>query len=72
MCDSLRIIPIIINWANKAASYVVTNPTFLLPIERKSFYWVVTAVDPFCDCQFKMACVVTMCVIGTCLQLNFR
>jgi hypothetical protein len=37
MCDSLKIVPIIVNWANKVASYVVANPMFLLPMGRKSF-----------------------------------
>ena len=69
MRDSLRIIPIIMDWAKKAASYVVTNATFLLAMGRKSFYWVITAVDPFRDCYFKATCVVTTRISGTCLQL---
>ena len=35
MCDSLRTIPIIIDWADKAACNVMTNATFLLPIGSK-------------------------------------
>jgi hypothetical protein len=69
MHDSLRIIPIIIDWAKKVASYVMTNATFLLAMGRKSFYWVVMAVDPFCNCYFKATCVITMCISSACLQL---
>lgn len=68
--DSLRFIPIIIDWAKKAASYVVTNATILLDMGRKTFHWVVAAVDPFRDCYFKTACVVTTHVSGAGLQLN--
>ena len=70
MCDSLRFIPIIINWAKKAASDVMTNATILLDMGRQMFYSIVTAVDPFCDRYFKTACVITMRVSGTSLQLN--
>jgi hypothetical protein len=37
MCDLLRTIPIIIDWADKVAYNVVTNATFLLPIGSKPF-----------------------------------
>jgi hypothetical protein len=70
MCNSLKIVPIIVNWANKVASYVVANPIFLLPIGRKLFFWFIMHVDPFRNCGFETACVVTMCVTSACLQLN--
>jgi hypothetical protein len=70
MRDSLRFIPIIIDWAKKAASYVVTNATILLDMGRQTFYSVVTAVDPFCNCYFKTACVITTRISSAGLQLN--
>ena len=70
MCDSLRFIPIIINWAKKAAGDVVTNATILLDMGRQMFYSVVMAVDPFRDRYFKTACVITTRVSSASLQLN--
>ena len=61
MHNSLRIIPIIINWANETACNVVTNATFFLPMGSKSFCGSVTVVDPFCNCNLKPGCVVTTC-----------
>ncbi len=70
MHNSLRIIPIIINWANETACNVVTNATFFLPMGSKLFCGSVTVVDPFCNCNLKPGCVVTTCIICTCLQLK--
>ena len=69
--NSLRIIPIMIDWANEMACNVVTDATFFLPIGGKSFGRRVTVVDPFCNCNLKPGCVVTTCIICTCLQLNY-
>jgi hypothetical protein len=63
--DSPGIIPIIIDWADEAACNIVTNATFVLPMGTKVFSWIVTVVDPFRDCDFKPARVVTTCVVGT-------
>jgi hypothetical protein len=63
--NSLWIIPIIIDWANKVASNVVANATFILPVGSEAFSQIVTVVDPFHDCDFESACVITMSVIGT-------
>jgi hypothetical protein len=63
--NSLRIIPIIIDWANETACNVMTDATFFLPIGSKSFCRSVTVVDPFHDCDLKPGCVVTTCIICT-------
>jgi len=63
--NSLWIIPIIIDWANKAASNVMANATFVLPVGSEAFSQIVTVVDPFRDCDFESACVITTSIIGT-------
>ena len=52
------------------ACNVVTNATFFLPMGSKLFCGSVTVVDPFCNCNLKPGCVVTTCIICTCLQLK--